>query len=556
NKGMSFTFWCLNPDSGDTGGILNDDWTTVNTTKLGYLTNSLAPMLGAGSSNATYQAQFIVTLSSAAATTVACTWSTTNATALAGTDYLAGNGTLTFAAGETQKVITVTILPHAGAATAASFGVVLGSVAGATPADDTGEGTIITTLFVPTAVITTQADPVNGGSVVGGGTYGAGSNVVLMAAASNNWRFVSWSDGSAANPRAITVPLTNIAYTANFAAATVLLHETMNNFPTGPKTDDEWLALWPGSKWANGPDEGRVAVDDHLAYGASGKSTRILYPQGGMEPAASAYADRTHEWSGRLMWRENGKVEFYVHVPADNLYDPGERFWWNTEGFQAQFIPGRWHHIEMHYRLNTPGQFDGLMEGWFDGVKAASYPNFYFRDAPTATMKIAWVFFSTFFGGSSSPLWEATKDEHANFDEFIVSNGRIGYPGLPADVDADQLPNEWEILYFGSDMAADAQADSDGDGLSNLQEYLAGTDPTTAVSRLAFINIAFVTNAVHLTWVGGTNAWQIIECCQNLASNQWDAIYTNPPPTPVTNIWPHTGAASASNLFYRIKAYR
>ena len=74
---------------------------------------------------------------------------------------------------------------------------------------------------------------------------------------------------------------------------------------------------------------------------------------------AVSFEDRTHEWSGRLMWRENGKAEFYVHVPAGNQYDPGERFWWNTEGFQAQFIPGRWHHIEIHTRLNTPGQFDG-----------------------------------------------------------------------------------------------------------------------------------------------------------------------------------------------------
>lgn len=47
-QGMSFTFWCFNPNSGDTGGLLNDDWTTVNRAKLAYLTNSLAPMLGHG----------------------------------------------------------------------------------------------------------------------------------------------------------------------------------------------------------------------------------------------------------------------------------------------------------------------------------------------------------------------------------------------------------------------------------------------------------------------------------------------------------------------------
>ncbi len=37
-NGINWTFWCLNPDSGDTEGILNNDWTTVNTAKQAYLT--------------------------------------------------------------------------------------------------------------------------------------------------------------------------------------------------------------------------------------------------------------------------------------------------------------------------------------------------------------------------------------------------------------------------------------------------------------------------------------------------------------------------------------
>jgi endoglucanase len=44
-RGMSFTFWALNPDSGDTGGILGDDWITVNQDKMAYLTPILAPRL-------------------------------------------------------------------------------------------------------------------------------------------------------------------------------------------------------------------------------------------------------------------------------------------------------------------------------------------------------------------------------------------------------------------------------------------------------------------------------------------------------------------------------
>ena len=42
-KEMSFTFWCLNPNSGDTGGILMDDWVTVHQDKQNVLAPLLAP---------------------------------------------------------------------------------------------------------------------------------------------------------------------------------------------------------------------------------------------------------------------------------------------------------------------------------------------------------------------------------------------------------------------------------------------------------------------------------------------------------------------------------
>ncbi|SEE20026.1 endoglucanase [Streptomyces misionensis] len=48
---FQWTFWCLNPDSGDTGGILKDDWSTVDTVKDGYLTSVKAPGFGSGGGN-------------------------------------------------------------------------------------------------------------------------------------------------------------------------------------------------------------------------------------------------------------------------------------------------------------------------------------------------------------------------------------------------------------------------------------------------------------------------------------------------------------------------
>ncbi len=50
---LSFTYWCWNPDSGDTGGILQDDWQTVNQNKQTVLQPLLAPLIGSGSGTTT-----------------------------------------------------------------------------------------------------------------------------------------------------------------------------------------------------------------------------------------------------------------------------------------------------------------------------------------------------------------------------------------------------------------------------------------------------------------------------------------------------------------------
>ena len=47
------------------------------------------------------------------------------------------------------------------------------------------------------------------------------------------------------------------------------------------------------------------------------------------------------------------------------------------------------------------------------------------------------------------------------------------------DSDHNGLPDAWEIKYFGH-IGVDPNADPDGDGLTNLQEYQRGTDPTKA----------------------------------------------------------------------------
>ncbi len=46
DNGLGWTFWSLNPDSGDTGGLLNDDWTTVVQAKQDALKPLQYPFIG------------------------------------------------------------------------------------------------------------------------------------------------------------------------------------------------------------------------------------------------------------------------------------------------------------------------------------------------------------------------------------------------------------------------------------------------------------------------------------------------------------------------------
>jgi cellulase/cellobiase CelA1/aryl-phospho-beta-D-glucosidase BglC (GH1 family) len=140
-KGISWTLWCFNPNSGDTGGIVGDDWTTVDQTKLSYIQASMAPLLA--SMGGSQSASFTVTLSSASSQPVSVAWSTASGTAIAGSDFRAASGTLTFAAGETSKTLTVVLLPNNNLSDSKAFTVQLSSSLNATLDGSSGIAAIL-----------------------------------------------------------------------------------------------------------------------------------------------------------------------------------------------------------------------------------------------------------------------------------------------------------------------------------------------------------------------------------------------------------------------------
>jgi hypothetical protein len=118
----------------------------------------------------TTNAAFTVTLSAAAAGAVTVNYATADATAAAGTDYAASSATLTFAAGETTKSVTITVNGDTAVEVSETFVVNLSAASGATIADSQGQGTITND--------DVAAPPVGGG---GGGGGGGAMDAWLLA---------------------------------------------------------------------------------------------------------------------------------------------------------------------------------------------------------------------------------------------------------------------------------------------------------------------------------------------------------------------------------------
>ncbi|WP_378187022.1 polysaccharide lyase [Aquimarina sp. W85] len=147
------------------------------------------------------------------------------------------------------------------------------------------------------------------------------------------------------------------------------------------------------------------------------------------------------DMSLRLMWREEGKIEFYPHY--NTQINQQTRIWWNNQPVgQVKFNRNKWHHIEMHYKLNTLGNDDGIMEGWIDGIKAAGFYNVddFIVSSDDVGLLMNHFYFSTFFGGSSNSSWWANNDELVLFDDFVVATGRIGYDSIIDEVDINLPP--------------------------------------------------------------------------------------------------------------------
>lgn len=107
-----------------------------------------------------------------------------------------------------------------------------------------------------------------------------------------------------------------------------------------------------------------------------------------------------------------------------------------------------------------------------------------------------------------------------------VANGDFDGDGLPdatdPDDDNDGMPDAWEVLYgFNPRNAADAFVDSDADGFSNLDEYVAMTTPTNGTDYFRISSMT-ITGLVTITYMpSSTSRLYTLQFSTNLAANVW-----------------------------------
>ena len=144
-------------------------------------------------------------------------------------------------------------------------------------------------------------------------------------------------------------------------------------------------------------------------------------------------------WTGEVQAQFTEPYTFYV------MSDDGVRVWLNE-----QLIVDDWHCQPAKETLATVNLVAG--QRYLLRVE-------YFQNYSGDQVSLAWSSPSTF--------------------KRVIPQSQLY--SQPTDTDGNGLPDLWEIHYFGQ-IGVDPNADPDGDGLSNLQEYQRHSDPTNPLN--------------------------------------------------------------------------
>ncbi len=201
--------------------------------------NDLAPGISINDvtvNEAAGTATFTVSLSAASGQAVSVDYSTSDGTAVAGADYTAASGTLSFAAGETAKTIIINLIEDSVFEGNEGFTVNLSNAANGSLSDALGQGTIVDNDAAPSVSSVGAAAAAEGGNLVHTVTLSNASSTAssfafsltgasATAGTDFNDAVITFSNGVTLSGGNITVPAGVTSFTVSYATTDDALDE-------------------------------------------------------------------------------------------------------------------------------------------------------------------------------------------------------------------------------------------------------------------------------------------------------------------------------------------
>src|SRR5205807_8697278 len=122
------------------------------------------------------------------------------------------------------------------------------------------------------------------------------------------------------------------------------------------------------------------------------------------------------------------------------------------------------------------------------------------------------------------------------------------------DVDHDGLPDWWEQMHFANLTTAGKDTDFDGDGATDRQEFLVGTDPkdSNSVFKLLSARRTGPTD-ISIRWSGVVGQIYALERTTNIAAGFTEIVEDDIEATARINMTTDTNAAGPGPFFYRVR---
>jgi len=191
-------------------------------------------------------------------------------------------------------------------------------------------------------------------------------------------------------------------------------------------------------------------------------------------------------------------LSILVRIEERDMYSPGNR-WKTNNGYpQMPKRPGKWYvagNIVEGFPEVTADNWKGMR-----GPEEIARVNTPFEGWPVNQQTAMETFDSVLAkAGATLPKRDAVDirvTDTVRTSKVITKTGIVnhphevgGYPHyrfsldqLPADSDHDGMPDDWEIrCKLNPAEGSDGSTDSDGDGYTNVEEYLNGTSPTEKI---------------------------------------------------------------------------